>query len=145
MVNQVIQCFPWLPFSEVKYVFKPVKEAKVLSSLTSHKARQAGGGFPIQTAANDMQASEELFSSSEPQDMHKGLLIIFSCHLQNDRYTAISIMGHGMYTYITFHYSPLLLTQIPKPASGKNASAYVHMRTLFMLISWEQAWTNNTV
>lgn len=76
MVNQVIQRFPWLPFSEVKYVFKPVKEAKVLSSLTSHKARQAGGGFPILTA-NDMQASEELFSSSEPQDMHKGLLIIF--------------------------------------------------------------------
>lgn len=144
MVNQVIQCFPWLPFSEVKYVFKPVKEANVLSSLTSHKARQAEGGFPILTA-NDMQALEELFSFSEPQDMHKGLLIIFSCHLQNDRYRAISIMGHGRYTYITFHYSPLLLTQIPKQAPGKNASTYVHMRTLFMLISWEQACTKNTV
>lgn len=134
MVNQVIQCFPWLPFSEVKYVFKPVKEANVLSSLTSHKARQAEGGFPIVTA-NDMQASEELFSFPEPQDMHKGLLIIFSCHLRNDRYRAISIMGHGMYTYIMFHYSPLLLTQTPKSAPGKNASTYVHMRTRFMLIS----------
>lgn len=134
MVNQVIQRLPWLPFSEVKYVFKPGKEAKVLSSLTSHKARQVEGGFPTFTT-NDLQASEELFSFSESEDMHKGLLIIFSCHLQNDRYRAISIMGHGMYTYITFHYPPLLLTQIPKPAPGKNASTYVHMRTLFMLIS----------
>lgn len=65
MVNQLIQRSPWLPFSEVKYVFKPVKEVKVLSSLTLHKAGQAEGGFPIFTA-NDMQGSEECLFFFEP-------------------------------------------------------------------------------
>lgn len=150
MVNQLIQCSPWLPFSEVKYVFKPVKEVKVLSSLTSHKAGQAEGGFPIFTA-NDMQVSEEPLFFSDPWDMHKGLPTIFSYFLQNARYRAISIMGQGMYTYITFHYPPLFLAQIPKPAPRKNASIYVYMihiiihNTLSMIISREQACTNNTV
>lgn len=134
MVNQLIQRSPWLPFSEVKYVFKPVKEVKVLSSLTSHKAGQAEGGFPIFTA-NDMQVSEDPLFFSEPWDMHKGLLIIFSYFLQNARYGAISIMGQGMYTCITFRYPPLFLTQIPKPAPGKNASIYVCMGALSMIIS----------
>lgn len=82
MVNQLIQCSPCLPFLEVKYVFKPVKEVKVLSSLTSHKAEQEEGGFPMFTA-NDMQVSEEPLFFSEPWDTHKGSLIIFSYFLQN--------------------------------------------------------------
>lgn len=144
MVNQLIQRSPWLPFSEVKYVFKPVKEVKVLSSLTSHKAGQAEGFFPIFTA-NDMQDSEESLFFFEPQDMHKSLLIIFPYFLQNAKYRAISIMGWGMFTYIMFCYPPLFLTHIPKPAPRKNASIYVYMGTLLMVILWEQACTNNTV
>jgi len=64
MVNQLIQHSPWLPFSEVKYVFKPVKEVKVLSSFTSHTAGQAEGGFPICTANNLQVSDTALFSQS---------------------------------------------------------------------------------
>lgn len=143
MVNQLIQRFPWLPFLEVKYVFKPVKEVKVLSSLTSHKAGEAEGGFPILTA-NDMQVSEESLFFSEPWDTHKGLLIIFSYFLQNARYSAISIMGQGMYTYIMFHYAPLFLTQIPKAAPRKK---YQHFCIYGNSLSGNflRTCTNNTV
>lgn len=134
MVNQLIQRSFWLPFSGVKYVFKPVKEVKVLSSLTSHKAGQAEGGFPI-LAANDIQFSEELLFFSHPQHMHKGLLVTFSYFLQNAKQRAINIMGRGMHTYITFHYPPLFLTQIPKPAATKNTNINAYAGTLSVVLS----------
>lgn len=99
------------------------------SSFKSHfsQGRTSRGGFPI-LAANGMQFSEEPLFFSDPQDMHKGLLIIFSYFLQNTKYRAISIMGQRMCTYTTFHYPALFLTWTPNSAPRKKCQHYVVYR-----------------